>query len=144
MRLSKEGLDLIKQFEGCTLTAYLDVVGVPTIGYGHTGGVKLGDTMTQAEADAQLEHDVLIRTNAVNNVLIAPVTQGQFDALVSFAYNVGVGNLQRSTLLRMINRGQAADAGDELLKWNQAGGKVFAGLTRRREAELDLYNEAQA
>jgi lysozyme len=139
MKLSTAGLDLIKRFEGCVLTAYLDVVGVATIGYGHTGGVKLGDTITQEHADKMLENDVLVRVNAVNALLSKIVTQGQFDALVSFAYNVGVGNLQRSTLLKMINRGEAEDAGSQLLLWDKAGGRVYPGLTRRRKAELALY-----
>lgn len=144
MQISKAGIELIKRFEGCVLTAYLDVVGVATIGYGHTAGVKLGDKITQAQADAMLETDVMLRVGAVNNLVRAPITQGQFDALCSFAYNVGVGNLQRSTLLRMINRGEAADAAEQLLLWDKAGGKKFAGLTRRREAEKALYEGAQA
>ena len=81
--------------------------------------------------------------DAVNALLDLPVTQGQFDALVSFAYNCGVNNLKNSTLLRMVNRGDADDAGPQLLRWNKAGGEVLAGLTRRREAEKELY-EAQA
>ena len=141
MQISKAGLDLIKRFEGCVLTAYLDVIGMHTIGYGHTGGVKIGDKITQEQADKLLENDVLVRVNAVNNALRRPVTQGQFDALVSFTYNVGVGNFQRSTLLKMINRGEAADASPQFLLWNKAGGKVFAGLTRRREAEKAMYEE---
>lgn len=139
MQISQAGIDLIKRFEGCRLSAYLDPIDVPTIGYGHTEGVKMGDTITQEQADKLLAQDVAVRVRAVNSILIKPVTQGQFDALVSFAYNVGVGNLLKSTMMKMINRGEAEDAGSQLLLWDKAGGRVYPGLTRRRKAELALY-----
>lgn len=139
MQISQAGIELIKRFEGCRLSAYLDPIDVPTIGYGHTEGVKMGDKITQEQADKLLAKDVQVRVDAVNAILIKPVTQGQFDALVSFAYNVGVGNLLKSTMMKMINRGQAEDAGSQLLLWDKAGGRTYPGLTRRRKAELALY-----
>lgn len=139
MQISPAGIDLIKRFEGCRLSAYLDAIDVPTIGYGHTGGVKMGDVITQDQADAMLANDVQVRVNAVNAIVTKPVTQGQFDALVSFAYNCGVANLLHSTLMKMINRGEADSAGPQFLLWSRAGGKVLPGLVRRRQSEKDMY-----
>lgn len=140
-RLSDAGLDLIKRFEGLRLDAYPDpgTGGEPwTIGYGHTGGVKRGDRITQAQADAFLRQDVARFEEAVRK-LAPKTTQGQFDALVSFAFNVGEGALRGSTLLRKHNEGDHAGARAEFGKWVNANGRRLEGLVRRRAAEAAMY-----
>jgi lysozyme len=136
------GIALIKQYEGLRLTTYKDAVGIPTIGYGHVENpVPLGGTRTiSAEAAEQLLREDLQRfEHDVNNMLTVEVTQNQFDALVSFTFNLGPANLQSSTLLRKVNSGDFDGAADEFLKWNHAGGQVLAGLTARRNAEKSLF-----
>ena len=141
MKISDAGLNLIKEFEGCRLKAYPDPAtgGKPwTIGYGHTKGVQPGDVITQAQADAFLREDVAEFERSVNK--LAPITtQSQFDALVSFAFNLGAANLEKSTLLKKHRAGDYAGASQEFVKWNRAAGRVMAGLTRRRLAEAELY-----
>lgn len=139
MSLSNAGYGLIKHYEGCILVAYKDAVGVWTIGYGHTGDdVKPGMKITLFDADELLRKDVNRFENAVRK--LCPVTtQNQFDALVSFAFNLGEGALKESTLRRKHNDGDYAGAATEFLRWNKAGGKVLSGLTKRRQAESDLY-----
>ena len=142
MTPSKKCYDLIKEFEGCKLEAYPDPgTGAEpiTIGVGHTGGVKLGDVITQEQADEYLVSDVSHAANAVNQMVDENMTQGQFDALCSFAFNLGIGNLKNSTLLKKLNSGDIQGAADQFLVWNKAAGKVMAGLTRRREAERALF-----
>ena len=139
MNIGPQGLALIKSFEGLRLTAYLDSVGVPTIGYGHTKGVRMGDTCTQAQADAWLAEDVRDAEACVNSAVTVPMTQAEFDALVSFTFNLGCGNLRKSTLLRLLNEGDRHGATVEFRKWDKAGGQVLAGLTRRRDAESRLF-----
>ena len=136
---SRAGLGLIQTFEGCKLSAYLCPAGVPTIGYGRTTGVKLGQTITQAQADAWLleEYDAFERK--VRALVKVPLTAHQLGSLVSFAYNVGTGALGSSTLLRLLNKGDYAGAALQFGRWNKAGGKVLNGLTRRRKAETDLF-----
>lgn len=139
---SQNCYDLIKNFEGCKLEAYPDPAthGEPiTIGVGHTGGVKLGDVITQEQADEYLVNDVAHAANAVNQMVAVSITQGEFDALCSFAFNLGIGNLKNSTLLKKLNSGDIQGAADQFLVWNKAAGKVMAGLTRRREAERTLF-----
>ena len=139
---SQNCYDLIKNFEGCELEAYPDPAtgGEPiTIGYGHTGGVKLGEVITQEQADEYLISDVKRFADAVNQMVTVPITQGEFDALCSFAFNLGIGNLRNSTLLRKLNSGNKDSAANQFLVWNMAGGRVMAGLTRRREAERTLF-----
>ena len=139
---SQNCYDLIKEFEGCKLEAYPDPAthGEPiTIGVGHTGGVKLGDVITQEQADEYLVNDVAHAANAVNQMVAVSITQGEFDALCSFAFNLGIGNLKNSTLLKKLNSGDIQGAADQFLVWNKAAGKVMAGLTRRREAERTLF-----
>lgn len=136
MKTSQHGIDLIKQFEGCRLNAYLDAVGVPTIGYGHIVGVKMGDKITQAQAEQLLKDDLVKYENGVNSLNRYIFNQNEFDALVSFAYNLGVGNLSKLTANQTRNKGQIADA---MLLYNKAGGKVLSGLTKRRKAERDLF-----
>ena len=140
MRLSDNGLNLIKQFEGLRLKAYQCSAGVWTIGYGHTKGVKSGQTITTAEVDELLRQDVAGFECGVCKLLTRSVTQNQFDALVSFAFNVGLQALKTSTLLRRLNANEPAEkVAAEFLRWNKAGGKVLPGLTRRRQAEADLF-----
>ena len=142
MTPSKNCYDLIKEFEGCKLEAYPDPAthGEPiTIGVGHTGGVKLGDVITQEQADEYLVNDVAHAANAVNQMVAVSITQGEFDALCSFAFNLWVGNLRNSTLLRKLNSGNKDSAANQFLVWNMAGGRLMAGLTRRREAERALF-----
>lgn len=138
MRLSKKGLDLIKHFEGCKLKAYRCSAGVLTVGYGHTGNVKEGELITQEKAEQYLLDDVERFERGVN-ALVDNVNQNQFDALVSFAFNLGIGNLKKSTLLRMIKENEFTEAAEQFLRWNRAGGKVLEGLKRRREAERKLF-----
>lgn len=134
MKTSQKGIDLIKSFEGCKLTAYQDTVHVWTIGYGHTGGVKSGQKITKAQAEDFLKADLAKFEKAVN-ALKMDFNQNQFDALVSFAYNCGTGNLNK------LCKGRTkAEIGSKMLLYNKAGGKVLAGLTRRRNAENKLYN----
>lgn len=142
MNASPKAAEIIRHFEGCRLTAYPDPAtgGEPyTVGYGCTLGVKKGDVITQEMADLMLLRDMKRFENGVNNLVKAHITQNQFDALVSLSFNIGLGNLQNSTLLKMINAGSADAAADQFLRWNRAAGKVMAGLTKRREAERKLY-----
>ncbi|HFN6537540.1 TPA: lysozyme [Citrobacter freundii] len=147
MITSEKGIRLIKQFEGCRLTAYPDpgTGGYPwTIGYGWTHPVdgkpvKRGMTIDQATADRLLKTGLVGYENDVLKVAKVKLTQGQFDALVSFAYNVGSRALSTSTLLKKLNDGDIKGAADEFLRWNKASGKVLNGLTRRREAERALF-----
>ena len=139
MKISANGLSLIKQHEGLRLTAYQCNAGVWTIGYGHTKGVKEGDTCTQDQADAWLLEDVEHAESAVNSQGLT-LTQNQFDALVSFVFNVGVSAFKKSTLLKKIkvNPNDPVIA-NEFAKWKYAGGNVVAGLVTRRNNESNLY-----
>ncbi|KJM30201.1 muraminidase [Enterobacter kobei] len=144
MQTSDKGIALIKQFEGCKLTAYQDSVGVWTIGYGWTQPVdgkpiRAGMTIKQETAERLLKTGLVSYESDVFRLVKVGLTQGQFDALVSFTYNLGARSLSTSTLLRKLNAGDYAGAADEFLRWNKAGGKVLNGLTRRREAERDLF-----
>lgn len=140
MTYSQDGMHLTESFESCRLTAYLDSVGVPTIGWGHTSGVKIGMTCTQEQADQWLQEDVQSAVNAVNTMVKVQLTQQEFDALVDFTFNLGSGNLQHSTLLRLLNAGDYSGAAAEFDKWDRAGGQAMAGLLRRRQSEEDLFN----
>ena len=137
--LSQNGLDLIKGFEGLRLSAYQDSAGVWTIGYGHTGNVKPGDRITQAQAEDLLQKDTAWAQQAVRDQVKVPLTQGQFDALTSFTFNLGAGALAKSTLLNKLNAGDYAGAQAEFGKWVHAGGQVLQGLVRRRAAEAELF-----
>lgn len=140
MNVSDEGLELIKRFEGCRLTAYQDSVGIWTIGYGHTGPLVVeGQTITEQEADGLLRHDARIAENCVAKLVTVPLTQNEFDALCSFVFNLGCGNFRNSTLLRKLNAGDYDGAAAEFKRWDKAGGQVLAGLTRRREAEAEMF-----
>lgn len=141
MLISRNGIELIKRFEGCKLTAYKCPAGVLTIGYGHTGDdVTEGLTISQEDANDLLFDDVLCFENGVNNLVEGlDLSQGMFDALVCFAFNVGLGALKQSTLLKLLKDGKALEASNEFGKWNKSGGKVLDGLTKRRAAEADLF-----
>ncbi|MEG6000102.1 lysozyme [Enterobacter ludwigii] len=144
MQTSDKGIAMIKQFEGCKLTAYQDSVGVWTIGYGWTKPVdgkpiRAGMTIKQETAERLLKTGLVSYESDVSRLVKVGLTQGQFDALVSFTYNLGARSLSTSTLLRKLNAGDYAGAADEFLRWNKAGGKVLNGLTRRREAERALF-----
>lgn len=149
MKLSERGEALIKEFESCRLKAYQDGGAVWTIGWGHTNGVKEGDTITQAEADSLFDTEIKIYEDGVNDLVEIPLTQNEFDALVSFAYNVGLDidtdntaeGLGDSTLLRKLNAGDLEGAANEFPKWSKDNGKVIAGLTRRRLAEQALFKK---
>ena len=141
MNLGYKGKDLLKFFEGCKLVAYQDSVGVWTIGYGHTKGVTPGMTITQEEAEQMLESELAEYEGYVEKYVTVPLTQNQFDALVVWVYNLGPTNFRNSTLLKELNSGNYNAAGTEIKRWNKAGGKVLAGLVKRREAEAELFNE---
>ncbi len=138
--LSERGVDLIKGFEGLRLQAYRDPAGVWTIGYGHTGGdVRPGMTISPARAEELLRHDTGWAQDAVRRSVKVPLTQGQFDALTSFTYNLGAGALASSTLVKKLNTGDYAGAQKEFGRWVHAGGEVLLGLVRRRAAEAKLF-----
>ena len=140
MKIGKQGLDLIKSFEGLELKAYMPTpIDVPTIGYGHTKTVKMGQTITEAQAEALLKQDLGWVEAVVNKSVTVPLTQNQYDALCSFVYNLGGTNFKRSTLLKKLNNKAYSEAADELLRWDKQGSKVLRGLTRRREAEKALF-----
>lgn len=139
MRTSQKGLDLIKEFEGLRLTAYLCPAKVWTIGYGTTSGVTKGTVITKERAEELLRQDVRKFEDSVTRLAKVKLNQHQFDALVSFAYNVGSGALGSSTLLRVLNAGDYDAAAGQFERWNKAGGQVLAGLTRRRAAERKLF-----
>jgi lysozyme len=137
--ISPAGLALIKQFEGLRLTSYQDSVGVWTIGYGSTLGVHAGMTITQEQADARLSIDVQTAVQCVNRKVGPALTQNQFDALVSFVFNLGCGAFSGSTLLRLLNAGDAGAAAHQFPAWCHAGKEVLAGLVMRRAAEQKLF-----
>lgn len=142
MKTSPDGLAIIKGAEGLRLEAYPDpgTGGEPiTIGYGHTGGVKLGDTITEEEAEAFLQADLATFEQCVEEHCEYELTQGQFDACVSLAYNIGCKAFAGSTLLMLLNAGDTDGAAKQFARWNKAGGHVMAGLVRRREAERQRF-----
>lgn len=141
MQMSPGGMTaLLKRFEGCKLTAYRCPAGICTIGYGHTSAAgapppRDGMTITQQQADDILSRDLKQYETAVRDMVHQPLTQHQFDVLVDFAYNAGIGNLQSSTLLKKVNAAKFDEVPAELMKWTKGGGKVLPGLVRRRQAE---------
>lgn len=139
MTYSKAGLALTERFESCRLSAYQDQGGVWTIGWGHTAGVKLGDTCTQDQADSWAAEDTQTAANDVNELVKVDLTQGEFDALVDFVYNLGGGAFAGSTLLRRLNSGDYQGAADLFTEWDHIGGTVVAGLLRRRQAEVSEF-----
>ena len=141
MHVSARGRALIKQFEGFRADAYQDVVGVWTIGYGFTRGVQPGQHMTVAQAEARLITELLGYEQAVLGGCTLAPNQNQLDAMCSLCWNIGVGGFLRSTVLKAHNRGDAQSASRAFGLWNKAGGREWAGLTRRRAAEAALYLE---
>lgn len=139
MKINQAGIDLIKSYEGCKLNAYKDAVGIPTIGYGHIKGVKMGDVISQSRAEDILKEDLAVFEPGVEQLLFSEATDNQFSALVSFAFNVGLNNLRMSTLLKKFNAGDVNGAANEFIRWNKAGGNILAGLTKRRLAERALF-----
>lgn len=138
--INKAGLNLIKRFEGLELKAYKCPAGVWTVGYGHTGPDVLPNmTITQSEANDLLAADLLRFEAGVAKLVTVSLNDNQFSALVSFAFNVGLKALEKSTLLRHLNAGRPAMAAREFLRWNKAGGVELEGLKRRRQAEMELF-----
>lgn len=139
MKTSPKGIALIKEFEGLRLKAYLCPGGVWTIGYGHTAGVKSGMVISEAQAEEYLKADLILFERYLNGLGLA-LNQNQFDALISLIYNIGIGNFQKSTLLRKA-RINANDNSimDEFLRWVYSKGRVLPGLQRRRLREMKLY-----
>lgn len=146
MKMSSTGLDLVKSFEGLYLKAYKCPAGVWTIGYGHTGktfgkNITSGMTITKTQATKLLADDMKVFEKGVKALVKVPLNQNQFDALVSFSFNCGLGNLKSSTLLKKLNAGKYSEAAEQFLVWNKAAGKVLAGLTRRRKEEKKLFSK---
>lgn len=140
LKTSQKGIDLIKEFEGYSASVYEDVVGKRTIGYGHLilpneNFYSIG----KEQAEAILRADLAIAEKAVCDLVTTPLAQNEFDAMVSFTFNLGRNALKNSTLLRLLNAGEIDAAADQILRWDHAGGKVVAGLTRRRVAERSLF-----
>jgi lysozyme len=139
MKISIEGIALIKKFEGCRLESYKCAAGVPTIGYGSTKGVEMGMTITKEDAEQLLLKDIAEFEDFVLEASEMPLSQHQFDALVSWTFNLGPSNLNASTMLKVLNKGEYEDVPAQIKRWNKAGGKVLDGLIRRREAEALLF-----
>lgn len=143
MKINKEGLSIIKQCEGCRLKAYLCPSLIPTIGYGHTTGVKLGDIITQADAYRYLLQDIKRFEQAVSALVKVPINENQFSALVSFAFNIGVGNLKSSTLLKKLNLRDYKGCSNEFDRWVYGSNKKpLEGLKKRRKLERELFNKS--
>ena len=140
-KYSDNGLQMTKDFEQLKLTAYQDSKGVWTIGYGHTGGIQKGMTITEAQASLFLAADVAWAVTCVNKSVTAKINQNQFDAMVDLVFNIGCAAFSGSTLLRKLNAADFAGAAAEFARWNKSGGKVLRGLTRRRQAEADLFSK---
>lgn len=146
MQLSHAGLELIKRSEGFRSHVYNDVNGIPTIGYGHRllAVESFPTGITEAHATQMLLADVGTAEQAVERLVKVPLTQGQFDALVDFCFNLGAGRLASSTLLKILNRGCYQDAAEQLLRWDIAAGMENTALKARREAEVALWNSSSA
>ena len=141
-RISDQGLELLKAFEGCKLTAYYCAANVLTIGYGSTGKhIQEGMTISQDEADDLLHKDLKRFMHGVQELVTVPLTHDQFSALVSFAFNCGLGALEDSTLLKRVNSEEFEGVADAFNMWVKGGNKVLQGLVRRRKSEAHLFNE---
>ncbi|AOX41410.1 lysozyme [Pseudomonas aeruginosa] len=141
MRTSQRGIDLIKSFEGLRLSAYQDSVDVWTIGYGTTRGVTRYMTITVEQAERMLANDIQRFEPELDKLVKVELNQNQWDAMMSFVYNLGAANLASSTLLKLLNRGDYQGAADQFPRWVNAGGKRLEGLARRRAAERALFLE---
>ncbi|RBQ28390.1 lysozyme [Aliarcobacter vitoriensis] len=145
MTISNKGLELIKEFEGFSANAYLCPAKIPTIGYGNTfwedgRKVRIGEQISKNKAETLLKQIVTKFEIGVSARVTIKINQNQFDALVSLAYNIGLGAFEDSTLLRQLNRGNFEGASNEFLRWNKSAGKPLLGLTRRREREKTLFD----
>lgn len=139
MKTSQQGIDFIKRHEALRLHAYKDAVGVWTIGYGHTSTAKQGMIITEAEAETLLKQDLKIAEDEINRHLL-PLRQHQFDAVVSFVFNVGVGSFKRSTLLKRLKMDvNHPDIANQFNRWVYGGGRILKGLVKRRKEEANLY-----
>lgn len=139
MKTSQMGIELIKKHEGLRLAAYLCPAGIPTIGYGHTKWVRLGQVITEAEAEKLLIQDLKTAEDEINRHLL-PLKQHQFDSLTSFVFNVGVGSFRRSTLLKRLKMDvNHPDIANQFNRWVYGGGKILKGLVKRRREEANLY-----
>jgi lysozyme len=141
-RINDDGIALIKNYEGLHLTPYLCAARVWTIGYGHTRTVRSGMTITPDQADQLLGEDLRLMERAVQRLVTVPLNDNQFSALVSFTFNVGIANFERSTLLKLLNRGWYEQVPAQLMRWNRASGEEMGGLSRRRAAEGRLWGRA--
>lgn len=143
MEISQEGLSLIKKFEGCKLESYQCAAGVWTIGYGSTSGISEGMEISQQRAEALLLEDVAVFEEAVNKAVKVPLEQYEFDALVSWTFNLGPSNLNSSTMLKVLNENKKNEVPAQMRRWNKANGETLQGLIRRREAESLLFQNEQ-
>ena len=141
MKISEDGLELIKKFEGCETTAYQDSVGVWTIGFGHTKGVEEGQTCSIEDAESMLADEMDEYEGYINNMVKVDLQQHEFDALVAWVYNLGPTNLGESTMLKVLNGGQFDRVPDEINRWTRAGGEILEGLVRRRQAESLMFQD---
>ena len=139
MKISENGLELIKKFEGCETTAYQDSVGVWTIGFGHTKGVEEGQPCSIEDAESMLADEMDEYEGYINNMVKVELQQHEFDALVAWVYNLGPTNLGESTMLKVLNGGQFDRVPDEMNRWTRAGGEILEGLVRRRQAESLMF-----
>ena len=139
MKISEDGLELIKKFEVCETSAYQDSVGVWTIGFGHTKGVEEGQTCSIEDAESMLADEMDEYEGYINNMVKVDLQQHEFDALVAWVYNLGPTNLGESTMLKVLNGGQFDRVPDEMNRWTRAGGEILEGLVRRRQAESLMF-----
>jgi lysozyme len=145
MQTSESGRDLIKRFEGEILKVYLDPISLPTLGVGHLltkaelNRYPVGTPISRELSDEFLRKDLERFERGVSQLVTSPTTQNQFDAMLSLAFNIGLTNFQKSSVLRYHNEGRYSAAANSFLLWNKAGGKVLNGLVRRRKAERELY-----
>ena len=142
-KTNQAGVDLIKHFEGFQSEAYRDPIGVITVGYGHTNATfphaVMGMVITESQAQEYLINDLNVTEQGVESLVKVPLTDNQFSSLVSFAFNLGLGNLKNSTLLKLLNSGDYIGARNQFVNWDKAGGKILNGLLARRRAEADLF-----
>ncbi len=143
MQFSATGMELLKRSEGFRNRVYLDIAGLPTVGYGHRllHSDSFPNGIDEPQAAQILAADVRDSEQAVERLVKVPLTQGQFDALVDFTFNLGAGRLANSTLLKLLNNGRYDDASEQLLRWDRANGEVITALKTRREAEIELWNQ---
>lgn len=139
-KINKAGIELIKEFEGLRLKAYLCPSKILTIGYGHTITTQKDMVITKEEAEDLLKKDLEYFERKVSMLVKVPLNENEFSSLISFAFNVGIGNFENSTLLRLLNRGWYEQVPTQLMRWNKSNGQELGGLSRRRSAEAILWN----